>query len=148
MNNELSFRCSCPITSALDLIGDKWSLVIIKQILFEEKSTFKDFTTSDEAIATNILSSRLSQLEKYQMIEKTKLPTNKKVNIYTLTEKSLALTPLLVELGLWGREHIAELNSAEALETNLTKLATDKATAISLIIQQYNKHKAALFSTT
>ena len=50
-----SFRCDCPITSALDIVGDKWTLVIIKQILLEGKQTFKDFSESDEAIATNIL---------------------------------------------------------------------------------------------
>ena len=88
MNNK--FRCNCPITSALDILGDKWTLVIIKQMLIEGKQTFKDFLESDEAIATNILSSRLKMLEEYKMIRKEKLPHNKKTNIYLLTEKVLA----------------------------------------------------------
>ena len=84
---ENSFRCECPITSALDIAGDKWTLVIIKQMLFERKSTFKDFTGSQEAIATNILSSRLRMLEKFEIITKSNHPENKKTNIYTLTKK-------------------------------------------------------------
>ena len=83
------FRCKCPITSALDVIGDKWSLVVIKQMLFEGRSSFKDFIESPEAIATNILSTRLKMLEEFGLIEKHKLPTNKKANIYVLTEKGL-----------------------------------------------------------
>ena len=75
MNSD--FRCKCPITSALDIVGDKWTLVIIKQMLLEEKKTFKDFSQSDEAIASNILSSRLKMLEKYKMIRKEKREINR-----------------------------------------------------------------------
>jgi DNA-binding HxlR family transcriptional regulator len=68
------FRCDCPFTSALDIVGDKWILVIIKQMLIEGKETFKDFTESDEAIATNILSSKLKFLEEVGLIIKTQRP--------------------------------------------------------------------------
>ena len=60
------FRSGCPISSALDIVGDKWTLVIIKQMLLEGKKTFKDFSESDEAIAFNILSSRLKMLEEFK----------------------------------------------------------------------------------
>ena len=66
------FRCNCPITSSLDILGDKWTLVIIKHMLIEGKQTFKDFLESDEAIATNILSSRLKMLEELKIITKDK----------------------------------------------------------------------------
>ena len=84
---DIKFRCQCPITSALDILGDKWILVIIKQMLIEDKKTFKDFTESDEAIATNILASKLKCLEELGIIIKTQPPDNKKTNIYLLTEK-------------------------------------------------------------
>jgi DNA-binding HxlR family transcriptional regulator len=71
---EYKFRCDCPFTSALDVLGDKWMLVIVKQMLIEDKETFKDFTESDEAIATNILSNKLKQLEELGIILKTKRP--------------------------------------------------------------------------
>ena len=60
---EYKFRCDCPFTSPIDILGDKWILVIVKQMLLEGKETFKDFTESDEAIATNILSTKLKLLE-------------------------------------------------------------------------------------
>jgi DNA-binding HxlR family transcriptional regulator len=94
------FRCDCPFTSALDIVGDKWILVIIKQMLIEGKETFKDFTEADEAIATNILSAKLKFLEEVGLIIKTQRPDNKKTNLYLLTEKGLALTPVLVELAI------------------------------------------------
>jgi DNA-binding HxlR family transcriptional regulator len=96
------FRCDCPFTSALDILGDKWMLVIVKQMLIEGKETFKDFTESDEAIATNILSTKLKLLEALGIIIKTKRPNNKKTNLYLLTDKGLALTPMLVELAMWS----------------------------------------------
>ena len=77
MINE-DFRCNCPVTSALDLLGDKWSLVIIKQMLLQECRTFKDFSESTEAIAPNILSARLKKLEKFKFIEKKKILKIKK----------------------------------------------------------------------
>ena len=65
------FRCNCPFTLALDIIGDRWMLVIVKQMLIEHKQTFKDFTESDESIATNILTTKLKQLEGFEIIIKT-----------------------------------------------------------------------------
>ncbi|MEL6629174.1 MAG: helix-turn-helix domain-containing protein, partial [Bacteroidota bacterium] len=104
------FRCDCPITSALDIVGDKWTLVIIKQMLIEGRQTFKDFLESDEAIATNILSARLKMLGEMKMLTKGKLPNNKKTNIYRLTEKGLSLTPVIVDLALWSDGNLREFN--------------------------------------
>ena len=102
------FRCDCPFTSALDIVGDKWILVIIKQMLIEGKETFKDFTESDEAIATNILSAKLKFLEEVGLIIKTQRPDNKKTNLYLLTEKGLSLTPTLVELAVWSDKNLRD----------------------------------------
>lgn len=96
------FRCNCPFTTALDIVGDKWILVIMKQMLMEGKETFKDFTESDEGIATNILSAKLKFLEEVGLLIKTQRPDNKKTNLYLLTEKGLALIPVLVELAIWS----------------------------------------------
>ena len=144
MKND--FRCTCPITSALDILGDKWSLVVIKQMLFEGRSTFKDFTDSPEAIATNILSARLKMLENYGIIEKAKLPTNKKTNIYTLTEKGYSLTPVLIELTLWSKYHIQEFNPGLNLDKELEKVEKNKEEAYQLIIDNYKKHKQSILN--
>lgn len=135
MNSK--FRCQCPITSAIDIIGDKWILVIIKQMLIEDKKTFKDFTESDEAIATNILSSKLKCLEEYGMITKTQLPDNKKTNIYLLTDKGLALTPIIVELSIWSDENVRELNPIMRESPEIAIMKSDKNTFISMILENY-----------
>ena len=134
---DIKFRCQCPITSALDILGDKWILVIIKQMLIEDKKTFKDFTDSDEAIATNILASKLKCLEELGIIIKTQLPDNKKTNLYLLTEKGLALTPIIVELSIWSDENVRELNSIMRDSPEIAIMKSDKNTFIKMIQENY-----------
>ena len=106
----LDFRCKCPISSALDIIGDKWTLLIVRDMLFDHKKTFKEFSTSAESIATNILSARLKMLEEAGIIEKSKMKGNQKSNIYTLTERGLGLLPVIAEITLWSDENVRALN--------------------------------------
>ena len=140
MNND--FRCNCPITSALDIVGDKWTLVIIKQMLLEGKKTFKDFSESDEAIASNILSSRLKMLEEFKMISKEKLPHNKKTNIYLLTEKGLGLTSTIVELMLWSDVNIREYHSSIISDSRIEMVKKNKEESIKMIVESYNQKQA------
>ena len=137
MNNN--FRCNCPITSALDIVGDKWTLVIIKQMLLEGKKTFKDFSESDEAIASNILSSRLKMLEEYKMIRKEKLPHNKKTNIYLLTEKGLGLTPTIVELTHWSDSNLREYHSSIISDSRIEMVKKNKEESIKMIMENYKQ---------
>ncbi|WP_299628366.1 helix-turn-helix domain-containing protein [uncultured Tenacibaculum sp.] len=137
---EQNFRCNCPITSAIDVVGDKWSLVIIKQMLTEGKKTFKDFMESDEAIATNILSSRLKMLEQFKIINKGKLPENKKTNIYTLTDKGIALTPIIVELSIWSDNNLREFHSALYEGEQIEMIRNKKEKFINHIIENYKKN--------
>lgn len=138
------FRCNCPITTALDVIGDKWSLVIIKQMLFEGKFTFKDFSNSDEAIATNILSTRLSMLEEFSIIEKVKLPTNKKTNIYLLTEKGLALIPILLEMSIWSKYNVQDFHPDMNLTEDLLKVEKDKEAAFKIVKLGYEEFRKSI----
>ncbi|NOU59923.1 winged helix-turn-helix transcriptional regulator [Marinifilum caeruleilacunae] len=139
-----TFRCKCPITSALDILGDKWSLVVIKQMLFEGKSMFKDFTDSPEAIATNILSARLKTLEDFGIIDKQKLPTNRKTNIYTLTAKGLSLVPVLVEFTLWSKNHVQDFNPDMNLDEKLEWVEKNKEAAFKQIAENYKEYKQSL----
>ena len=134
---ENGFRCDCPITSALDILGDKWILVIVKQMLLEGKQTFKDFTESDEAIATNILSSKLKLLEELELVRKTKLPNNKKTNLYLLTDKGLSLTPIIVELAVWSDDNLRELNKVMRREKEMDLMKGDKTAFIEVLKQNY-----------
>ena len=138
MNND--FRCNCPITSALDIVGDKWTLVIIKQMLLEGKKTFKDFSESNEAIASNILSSRLKMLEKYKIIRKEKLPHNKKTNIYLLTEKGLGLTSTIVELTHWSDSNLREYHSSIISDSRIEMVRNNKEKSIKIIVENYKQN--------
>jgi len=142
---DYKFRCECPITSALDILGDKWILVIVKQMLTEGKKTFKDFTESDEAIATGILASKLKCLEELGIITKTQLPDNKKSNIYLLTEKGIALTPIIVELSIWSDENVRELNPIMRDSPEIGIMKSDKAAFINMIQETY-RSKIKLFN--
>ena len=138
------FRCNCPITSALDILGDKWILVIIKQMLTEDKKTFKDFTESDEAIATNILSSKLKCMEELGIITKTRLPDNKKTNLYLLTEMGLALTPIIVELSIWSDENVRELNKIMRDSPEIAIMKSNKEAFIKMIQENYRAKNGLL----
>lgn len=98
------------IASALDIVGDKWSLLIIRDMLMHKKKSFKEFVDSPEGIATNLLSSRLKLLETYQIITKDKMPDSKKENIYLLTERGISLAPMIMALVLWSDKYVREYN--------------------------------------
>ena len=128
------FRSGCPISSALDVVGDKWSLLIIRDMLVKHKKTFKELSDSDEKIAPSILSARLKLLESYKLIFKTKVPNNKKENIYLLTEKGNRLTPIIIEFSLWGNSNMLEFNEIDDIEG----LNSDKTLIIQSVQESYN----------
>ena len=140
---EHKFRCNCPITSALDILGDKWMLVIVKQMLMEGKENFKDFTESEEAIATNILSAKLKLLEEVGIITKNKLPNNKKTNLYLLTEKGLALTPIIVELANWSDNYLRDFNPSIVDGEEMESLRNDKAAFANTLVRKYKEKLAS-----
>lgn len=137
------FRCNCPFTTALDVLGDKWILVIIKQMLVEGKETFKDFTESEEAIATNILSSKLKFLEEVGIIIKTQRPDNKKTNLYLLTDKGLALTPVLVELATWSDNHLRDIHPTIVNGEAMEMLRNEKIAFAGALEKKYREKLAA-----
>jgi len=128
------FRSSCIIASALDLIGDKWSLLIIRDMLLYKKKTFKDLCNSEENVATNLLSARLKLLESLEVLSKRKLPSNKKENIYLLTDKGVQLAPIIMEIVIWSDSYVREYNS----EMNVNDYkAMDKNLVISELQREY-----------
>ena len=131
---EKKFRSGCPISSALDVIGDKWSLLIIRDMLIDHKKTFKEISDSHERIAPSILSARLKLLESYKLISKRKLPENRKQNIYLLTEKGIRLTPIIIEFSLWGDTNMREFNKIY----NIKGLNSDKSYIIKTVQDSYN----------
>lgn len=95
-------RSNCPINFGLELFGDQWSLLIIRDLVFNGKCTYGEFLSSAEGIATNVLAKRLAKLESAGMIRKALSSTNRRVFLYSLSESGMSLVPVLVELILWG----------------------------------------------
>jgi DNA-binding HxlR family transcriptional regulator len=99
---EHQLRSDCPINYPLEIVGDKWSLLIIRDIAIFGKTSYGEFLSSDEKIATNILSNRLSMLEANGIISKKRHATNKTKSIYSLAQPGLDLIPLLIEMLIWS----------------------------------------------
>jgi DNA-binding HxlR family transcriptional regulator len=129
----IKFRSGCPISSTLDVVGDKWSLLIIRDMLIKHKKTFKEISDSDERIAPSILSARLKLLASYKLIFKTKAPDNKKENIYLLTEKGIRLTPIIIEFSLWGDSNMRKFNHIDIIDG----LKAEKSVIIKTIQDNY-----------
>ncbi|MFM9943796.1 MAG: winged helix-turn-helix transcriptional regulator [Bacteroidia bacterium] len=102
---NIEFRSVCPISTALDIFGDKWSLLVVRDLMFNEKKTYGEFIESEEKIATNILADRLMLLESSGIITKEKHPESKAKVLYKLTAKGIDLLPALVEIILWSEKH-------------------------------------------
>lgn len=106
-------RSDCPIANVLDYVGDKWSLLVLRDISFYDKRTYSDLQESKEQIATNILADRLNKLESAGMIYKSPHPNDKRRNLYFLTEKGFDLIPILIEMMLWSKKHTPETYAPE-----------------------------------
>ncbi|MBW4443592.1 MAG: helix-turn-helix transcriptional regulator [Plectolyngbya sp. WJT66-NPBG17] len=101
-------RSTCPIACTLDLIGDRWTLLIIRDMMFFKKQRFEEFLDSPESISTNILSDRLRKLEELNLIEKQPYSTHSRRMDYQLTEKGNSLRPVLRSMIKWGLANLPE----------------------------------------
>ena len=101
-----SLRSSCPVAASLDLFGDRWTLLVLRDMLFVGRSRFAELG-KDEGIATNILSERLQRLMDTGLIVRTRDPDDGRRWVYAPTHKAVDLVPALVELMLWGTRHTA-----------------------------------------
>ncbi|NVK25954.1 MAG: helix-turn-helix transcriptional regulator [Gammaproteobacteria bacterium] len=120
---KTEIRSHCPISYTLDLLGDKWSLLILRDILFKSKNSYQDFLDSEERIATNILASRLKKLVEQDFLIKKRNPNNKKQFFYFAAPKAIELIPALTEFIIWG----AKFDQHTAVPKDfLLKMETDK----------------------
>lgn len=101
----MKHRSGCPIANLVDLVGDKWSLLIIRDF-FLERNTFKQFIDSPEKIATNILTDRLKSLLSKGIIDYTYAPNNKKTKYYYLTDMGIDLYPVIYEMAMWSQRNL------------------------------------------
>lgn len=133
-------RSNCPLNVALEFFGDKWSLLILRDMLVLGKSRYSEFLNSPEAISTNILASRLRKLEGCGLLEKLADPQDRKTSVYLPTELGVSLLPVIVELIRWGTENLpntgtpdfvraaCQEDTAELIEECTTRLRRERLT--------------------
>ena len=107
---DIDWRSQCPISSGLDVLGDKWSLLIVRDLITHGTRTYSDFKQSPEHIATNILASRLKLLTALGIIERTDPEGAARNNAYRLTASGEALRPVLEELAKWSHAHLKPIH--------------------------------------
>ena len=111
----------CPIAYALDLIGDRWSLLIIREMMIRGNKTYSDFLDAEEKIATNILVDRLKTLTAAGIVTKSRDPDNRRSFIYELTEKGRDLAPLVIEMVIWSGKHDTRDNASRKILNRIRK---------------------------
>ncbi|WP_324678203.1 helix-turn-helix domain-containing protein [Hymenobacter sp. GOD-10R] len=123
---EFKQRSTCPVSTSLDVLGDKWTLLILRDMVFAGKTTYGQFLQSEEKIATNILADRLAVLEAQGLLTKAVAADKKSKFTYRLTEKGVDIVPIIVELVLWGAKHCPAIVDPSLM----AELQTDKDAAV------------------
>ncbi len=104
---DAEHRSGCPINLTLEVVGDKWSLLVIRDMIFGNRRHFRELLTkSEEGIASNILADRLKRLVQQGIVSKADDPTHKQKAIYSLTQQGIELLPVLAQMSVWGRRHL------------------------------------------
>ena len=125
-----AIRSGCPINLSLEVIGDTWSLIVIRDIIFGNRRHFRELLTrSEEGISSNILANRLKTLTEQGILTRRDDPTHKQKGVYSLTEKGIELLPAIAALAYWGRKYLPvseELSiRAQVMEEGGPKLIAD-----------------------
>ncbi|MDM0002123.1 helix-turn-helix domain-containing protein [Variovorax sp. J22P240] len=109
-------RSTCPISTGLELLGDRWTLLVIRDLMFAGKRHFREFLQSEEAISSNVLADRLNSLVESGIVTKNGDPTHAQKAVYSLTEKGLELLPVLVAMSAWTQKHFPKTRRPEAVQ--------------------------------
>ena len=133
--NSKDLRSNCPINFAVETFGDKWTLLVIRDLMFKGKRHYSDFLASDEKISTNILADRLQKLDDNGVVTKSADPDNASKFIYSLTEKGLALLPAMVEMTAWSANYDSLTNTPSEFLNTYNK---DKDALIEMFKAQFS----------
>lgn len=123
-------KSHCPVNFALETFGDAWSLLIVRDIVFWGKRTYKEFLASDEAISTNVLAARLAHLEQRGILSREPHGSDRRREVYTLTEKGLGLIPVLLEMSGWSARNDPDTTAPQAF---VDAVYADRATMFAAV---------------
>jgi len=129
MKHTTARRSLCPINYSLEMVGDPWSLLVVRDIVYFGKQTFGEFLASSEGIARNILAGRLEQLQERGILHKTPHPHDGRKDLYALTDRGLDLIPMLLVAADWGAEH-APSTDAPGWWIELVRARREEITAL------------------
>ena len=121
---ETPSRSPCVFSNVLDIVGDRWTLLFIRDLMFFGKHEYKEFLNSPESIATNILAARLQKLTLAGIIDEIPHPENRSRKLYYLTDRGKDLLPLLIEMAKWGEKHLPEVEIMRPLFEVIRRDAT------------------------
>ena len=139
-------RSSCPVSTCLEILGDNWSLILIRD-LFLERTTFTDFSNSPENISSNILSDRINKLLNFKLIEYRLHPNNRKVKQYYLTEAGIQLYPLIYDLLTWSKKHLDMKFHPRSTDWYINNKDKNREDSIRNSILAYKKFKTVLLNS-
>jgi len=138
------FRSLCPVATGLDILGDKWTLLVLRDMLFGHKSTFNEFKTSPELMPSKMLSNRLKKLEAWGFLSRTKGKINKKNVHYLLEEKGIETFPIMVEMAIFTTDFYYDHLGDTYTGIVKTRMKNDKANYIKEMMDGYRQFKEAL----
>jgi DNA-binding HxlR family transcriptional regulator len=138
------FRSLCPVATGLDVIGDKWTLLVLRDMLFGHKSTFNEFKTSPELMPSKMLSNRLKKLEELGFLIRKKGETNKKNVHYILEDQGIETFPIMVEIAIFTTDFYYDHLGDTYTEVVKTRMKNDKEIYIKEMMDGYRKFKESL----
>lgn len=141
--NTHDFLTNCPVGGAIEILGDKWSLLILRDIALKGKRTHGELLRSKEKIATNILADRLERLEASGVIVREPHPTDGRVQLFHLTEKGLGIVPILLDIIEWSAQYDPHVKLSPGLSQ---LLKTDRSTVIQAVRKSIHNNKPVIAS--
>jgi DNA-binding HxlR family transcriptional regulator len=130
-------RSECPLSIALEIFGDRWTLLILRDLMFKKLKTFKEFLESGEEIATNVLADRLQRLLEQGIVTSERSASDARIVTYTPTPKGLDLLPVLVEIVLWSARYEKTAAPAKLIE----RISKDRGGFIKEISERFQESR-------
>ena len=144
MPNSVPFRSICPVATSLDIIGDKWTLLILRDMIWGHKTLFNEFQQSIESMPSKMLANRLKKLEELGFVSKTKGNLNKKSVYYLLEKRGLDTFPIMVEMAVFSSKHFIDRSGATFTKEARSIMKTGRNGYITDLVTNYKKFKRNL----
>jgi hypothetical protein len=144
MKNTVEFRSLCPVATGLDILGDKWTLLILRDMIWGHKSLFSEFKESPEHMPSKMLSNRLKKLEELGFISKKMGDINKKSNYYLLEDKGMDAFPIMIEMAIFTSKHFLDYLGSTYTKEARSVMIKNRKEYMSELVKKYKGFKKSL----